>query len=60
MKIIVIATLDTKGEEADFIRDEILKKRSPTGFDRPRIDGAANDPRGCDPRRSRFSQRRIS
>jgi uncharacterized protein (UPF0261 family) len=26
MKIIVIATLDTKGEEAAFIRDEILKK----------------------------------
>jgi len=26
MKIIVIATLDTKGEEAAFIRDEIIKK----------------------------------
>ena len=26
MKIVVIATLDTKGEEAAFIRDEIIKK----------------------------------
>ena len=27
MNILIIATLDTKGEEAGFIRDEILAKR---------------------------------